>query len=284
MRKFFLAMLMLIPVLTVYAESQAVGEMSAKRDKPGMDLINVPVGCFPMGNSFRDVYYMEIPVHEVCVSGFFIGKYDVTISDFLSFVEDTGYRTEAENGGGCYTYDGKSWKKEPSSSWRSPGFVQTEENPVVCVSWNDAVLYAQWLSRKSGRNFRLPTEAEWEYAARSGGKRERYAGGDAVDAVAWYSGNSGNTTHAVGTKQPNGLGIYDMSGNVWQWTADYYSESYYRESPRVNPKGASKGSKRIFRGGSWFYDPRGVRTTYRDFDFPDFRSSYLGFRLVSPAL
>jgi sulfatase modifying factor 1 len=266
---------------SVGAESTKT-EDSLPKDTPAMEFVSVPAGCFQMGNTFGDVYYMEIPVHEVCVSDFTIGRFDVTRAAFRKFVEDTGYRTDAENGDGCYVYDDNAWRKDPAANWRSPGFPQSDEHPVVCVSWNDSAAYAQWFSRKNNRNCRLPTEAEWEYAARSGGKREKFAGSNDIDEVAWYSGNSGNRTHSVGQKRANGLGIYDMSGNVWQWTADWYGENYYRESPRINPGGPPSGAMRVFRGGSWFYDPRGVRASYRDFAVPDYRCSYLGFRLVSP--
>lgn len=247
------------------------------------EFLPVRAGCFLMGNGFGDGYFIEMPVHEVCVSSFMIDKFPVTRGAFKKFIEDSGYRTEAEQGAGCYVYDGSTWKNDVSASWRSPGFVQEEDHPVVCVSWNDSVAYAQWLSDTTKRTYRLPREAEWEYAARSGGKFERYAGGDAIETVAWYSGNSGHRTHPVGQKKANGIGIYDMSGNVWQWTSDWYDKNYYRESPRNNPKGPLSGTKRIFRGGSWFYDPRGARTTYRDFHLPGYSSSHVGFRLLSPA-
>lgn len=284
MRPTMILALFLIPLLSMsaYAEPKKSDNRLSKALFTGTEFALVPAGCYKMGNNFGDVYYMEIPVHEVCVSEFSIGKYAVTRGDFKRFVDDTGYRTEAEKSDGCYVYDGNSWMKDPAAGWSSPGFSQEDDHPVVCVSWNDSVAYSQWLSRKDNKYYRLPTEAEWEYAARSGGKHEKFAGGNDIDVVAWYSGNSGNRTHSVGQKLANGLGLYDMSGNVWQWTADWYGENYYRESPRINPSGSSSGSKRIFRGGSWFYDTRGVRATYRDFSSPDYRSSYLGFRLVSP--
>jgi formylglycine-generating enzyme required for sulfatase activity len=247
---------------------------------PFMEFVRVPSGCFQMGNGFADAYHIERPVHEVCVNDFSISKFDITVGAFKQFVYDTGYRTEAENGDGCYIYNGKAWRKDNTGNWRSPGFLQEDDHPAVCVSWNDAVAYAKWLSGRSGRRYRLPTEAEWEYAARSGGRREKYAGGDDVDAVAWHSGNSGNLTHSVGKKLPNEIGLYDMSGNVWQWTGDFYAAWYYRDSPRNNPEGPQSGTNRVFRGGSWFYDARGARASYRDFSHPEYRSSYLGFRLV----
>lgn len=260
----------------------AVSVHAADRKNDSDNFVSVPPGCFPMGNTFEDSYHTEMPVHEVCLSSFSISSFPVTRREFEKFVAETGYRTDAEKSGGCYTYDSNSWKKDPTASWRKPGFQQESDHPVVCVSWNDTYAYTDWITRKNNRIYRLPTEAEWEYAARSGGKQERFAGGDDVDKLAWYASNSDNRTHPVGRKQPNGLGLYDMSGNVWQWTEDWYDRRYYRESPRNNPKGPKSGTKRVFRGGSWFYDQRGVRATYRDFSAPDFRSSYLGFRLVSP--
>lgn len=244
------------------------------------EFVPVPGGCFLMGNGFSDGYFLENPVHEVCLEQFSLGRFDVTVGDFKRFVTETGYRTEAEHGNGCYMYDGSAWSKETAANWRFPGFIQTDSHPVVCVSWNDADAYAKWLSGRDKRTYRLPSEAQWEYAARGGGRIERYAGGDNVDAVAWYSANSGGSTHPVGQKKGNALGLYDMSGNVWQWTADWYAERYYRESPKDNPPGPAVGTKKIFRGGSWFYDARGVRASYRDFAVPSYRSSYLGFRLL----
>jgi len=246
----------------------------------GNDFVPVPAGCFQMGNGFSDAYHLEKPVHEVCLDGFRIAKHDVTVGDFSRFVRESAYVTESEKNGGCYVHDGLSWRMNQAAGWRSPGFRQDDRHPVVCVTWNDAVQYAAWLSAKDTQSYRLPTEAEWEYAARGGGRNERYAGGDDVDALAWYAANADGTTHPVGLKKPNALGLYDMSGNVWQWTADWYSQGYYRQSQRSNPKGPEEGRKRVFRGGSWFYDARGVRASYRDFATPDFRSSYLGFRLV----
>lgn len=245
--------------------------------------VPVPAGCFLMGNNFGDPYHSEMPVHEVCISGFSISPFTVTRGEFNKFVIETGYLTDAEKNDGCHIYDNGFWKKDSHANWRAPGFQQEDDHPAVCVSWNDSAAYAIWLTKKTGLSYRLPTESEWEYAARSGGKQERFAGGNDIDKVAWYSANSDNRTHSVGTKQPNGLGLYDMSGNVWQWTGDWYDRRYYRESPRDNPQGPASGTKRVFRGGSWFYDQRGVRTTYRDFSTPDFSSSYLGFRLVSTA-
>ncbi|MBI3399193.1 MAG: formylglycine-generating enzyme family protein, partial [Deltaproteobacteria bacterium] len=158
-------------------------------------------------------------------------------------------------------------------------------------SWNDAQEYITKLNQKSPSNspfgkggqggFRLPTEAEWEYAARSGGKNEKYSGGNALDSVAWYNSNSGQKTHPVGTKAPNGLGIYDMSGNVWEWVQDWYGDNYYKNSPKDNPKGASGGQYRVLRGGSWGGGPQNLRASDRFWGVPATRNHRLRLPSVS---
>jgi len=270
--------------LAMAPKQQTTASGSAYKDPTtGMEFVRVKGGCYQMGDTFGDGDSDEKPVHEVCVDDFYIGKYDVTVGDFRRFVSDTGYSTEAEKGDGCYVWSGSSWNKDSSKNWKNPGFSQEDRNPVVCVTWNDAKAYAGWMQGKSGKAVRLPTEAEWEYAARSGGKAEKYAGGNDIDSVAWYNGNSGNRTHPVGTKSPNGLGLYDMSGNVWQWTADWYGDKYYSESPRNNPIGPNSGQYRVLRGGSWFNLPVNVRAANRYWDDPTLRLSSYGFRLVLSA-
>ena len=173
-------------------------------------------------------------------------------------------------------------EKDGSKSWRSPGFSQDDNQPAVCVSWNDTQAYTKWFSRKGGKSSRLPTEAEWEYAARSGGKREKFAGTSNESGLgdyAWYSANSGDRTHSVGEKTPNGLGLYDMTGNAWEWCQDWYGEKYYAESPRDNPRGPSSGQYRVLRGGSWGTSPESVRAAYRLRTLPADRNNFSGFRL-----
>lgn len=151
--------------------------------------------------------------------------------------------------------------------------------PVEKVSWNDAQEFIQKLNQREGRElYRLPTEAEWEYAARSGGKNEKYSGSNNIDQVAWYRSNSNSQTHKVGTKSPNGLGIYDMSGNVWEWCQDWYGE--YPSGSVTNPTGPSSGSARVLRGGGWISSAAGCRSAYRDRYDPGNRSYSLGFRLL----
>lgn len=143
--------------------------------------------------------------------------------------------------------------------------------------------YTKWISKKTGMNFRLPTEAEWEYAARSGGKIEKYAGtsnDSELGKYAWYYENSGNKTHPVKQKRPNSLGLYDMTGNVWEWVSDWYDENYYKNSPKDNPKGSSTRTLSVLRGGSWLILGRYSRTAYRDGFYPVIRVNSFGFRLA----
>ena len=158
-------------------------------------------------------------------------------------------------------------------------FDRGDQYPVEKVSWNDCKDFIRKLNAKSRYTFRLPTEAEWEYAARSGGREEKYAGGSNVDRVAWYRRNSGGRSHKVGTKAPNGLGLYDMSGNVWEWCEDLYDEDAYTKHSRNNSLVTSGGSRRVNRGGSWRNNPRSVRAANRDWYPSDDTRQDLGFRL-----
>lgn len=230
-------------------------------------MVTVPAGCFNANGT------------KVCLDSFRIGRYEVTVGQFRRFVNAAGYRTEAEKGNGCYVYNGSRWKMDSSASWKSPGFDQGENNPVACVSWNDAMEYIGWLNHESAGSFRLPTEAEWEYACRAGENHE-YCGSNNVDAVAWHAANSDSRTHPVGHKQANAWGIYDMSGNVWEWTNDWYSNNY--PSGSRNPQGALSGSIRIRRGGGWSNFTREMNAL-RGMDSPNDRGGYLGFRLAAPA-
>jgi formylglycine-generating enzyme required for sulfatase activity len=215
------------------------------------EFVFVKGGCYQMGDAFGDRRSDDRPVHEVCVDDFYLGKYEVTQGQWKALVGNN-----------------------PSDHQGGDNF------PVERVSWNDVQDFIRKLNEKTGQSYRLPTEAEWEYAARSGGKPEKYSGGDAVDAVAWYQSTSGGKTHHVGTKAPNGLGIHDMSGNVWEWVQDRYDSGYYSGSPRDNPKGPSSGTHRVGRGGSWYNDAGFCRSTNRYHYAPDLRDDFLGFRIV----
>ena len=152
---------------------------------------------------------------------------------------------------------------------------------MIHVSWNDAVAYCEWLSKQTRKTYRLPTEAEWEYAAKGGPRHDKYvySGGDNMDIVGWYAWNSGFATHPVGKKAPNGLGLYDMSGNVWEWCADWYGP--YTDSEQTDPKGPDKGEDRVMRGGAWRFYVIRTRCTTRRHMAQDFNGSGPGFRIAA---
>jgi formylglycine-generating enzyme required for sulfatase activity len=218
----------------------------------GMEFAWVEGGCFQMGDVFGDGDNDEKPMHEVCIDSFGMSKSEVTQGQWQKIMGNNPSRFK----GGNY--------------------------PVEHVSWNDIQNFILRLNSNSGRSFRLPTEGEWEYAARSGGKKEKYAGGSDINRLAWYDGNSDGSTHPVGMKEPNGLGLYDMSGNVWEWCSDWYGEDYYQQSPRNNPQGPSFGLFRVIRDGCWNGNPWLARSSNRDRFRPDYRLDNLGFRLVLP--
>ncbi len=216
----------------------------------GMEFVWVPKGCFQMGSN--DGGSDEKPVHEVCLEGYWLGKYEVTQGQ---------------------------WRKVMGSNpskFKNCG----SDCPVEQVSWDDVQDYIRKLNRQDGPEYRLPTEAEWEYACRSGGRDEKYSGGNSVDRVAWYRDNAGKKTHRVGSKSANGLGLHDMSGNVWEWVQDIYDKSAYRNHARNNPVNTSGGSFRVGRGGSWGNVAGYTRCAYRGVNDPDNSNLNLGFRLL----
>jgi formylglycine-generating enzyme required for sulfatase activity len=254
----------------------------------GMKLKLIPAGEFLMGSpeSDPDAKDNEKPQHRVRITQpFYLGLHPVTRGQFRRFVEATGYQTEAEKDGkGGWGRDAAAgqWVRDPKFTWRSVGFDQTDDHPVVNVSWNDATAFSDWLSRQEGQEYRLPTEAEWEYACRAG-TTTRFSFGadeDALGQYAWYSANSKDRTHPVGEKKPNAFGLNDMHGNVWEWCWDGYDAAYYQKSPAVDPRGPDPASDRVLRGGGWSYVPRFARSAYRNRNVPGHRSDYLGFRLA----
>lgn len=224
----------------------------------GMEFVLVKGGCYDMGNTFDNGGFDEKPVHEVCVDDFYMGKYETT---------QRQWKTVTGN--------------NPSHFW-----FRGRNRPVEQVSWDDVQEFIRMLDQRTGKNFRLPTEAEWEYAARSGGKREKYSGTSNENELgdfAWSRENSGGKTHPVGRKKPNGLGLYDMTGNVEEWTADWYDRDYYRTSPKKNPGGPKRGETKATRGGTCFSHPRTERVTQRHIVPPDYSDIFIGFRLVVSA-
>lgn len=302
---------------------------AAFTDRLGMRFVRVPAGEFMMGSAESPQALAkafphaerrrltdladEQPVHRVRLTrDFWLGAHEVTVGQFRQFVQASGYVPESvRDGSGAYgfnpRYDPSRTQRgdlfegrDPRYSWQNPGFAQTDAHPVVNVTWNDAVAMARWLSEREGVTYRLPTEAEWEYAARAG-SRTRYPGGDDPQvllrsantfdretALRWPrwrdQAGHGSDGHAftapVGSYAPNAFGLYDMIGNVWEWCADWYAEDYYRRSPTDDPAGPASGKVRVRRGGSWHTWPLYARVAFRNWNTPETRYVLLGFRLL----
>ncbi len=233
-----------------------------------LPMIFVQGGSFMMGSNEGESD--EKPVHQVTVSDFYIGKYEVTQKEWVEVMGNN------------------------PSNWKGDNL------PVECVSWLDAVDYCNKRSIKEGlqpcysgsgnslscnfnaNGYRLPTEAEWEYAARGGSnsKGYKYSGSNNLSEVAWWNGNSGSKTHPAGTKTANELGIYDMSGNVWEWCWDWYDSGYYAKSQSSDPQGVGSGRSRVLRGGSWCDNGSNCRVAFRNNYYSGNGSSYFGFRVL----
>jgi formylglycine-generating enzyme required for sulfatase activity len=251
---------MLILMLAVMSVGSSGGGSAASRNSPANtqghpaepEMVFVQGGTFRMGctgeqHSCEDD---EKPVHEVAVSSFYMGKYEVTQAQ---------------------------WKTLMGSN---PSYFKGGNLPVENVSWNDAQMFIERLNAATGKQYRLPTEAEWEYAARGGNKSKGnvYSGSNFVENAAWMTINSGGATHPVGTKMANELGIYDMSGNVYEWCYDWYGS--YPASAQNDPTGTSSGSNRVLRGGSWNTYAGGCRVAYRNYNSPGASGFDLGFRVA----
>jgi formylglycine-generating enzyme required for sulfatase activity len=274
----------------------------------------IPAGHFVMGSSDAEKAWAaahggspqavsdEAPQHEVTLPAFALGRYDVTRGEYAAFERATGH----PSGGGCG--HGRAifkWEKDPQLTWKDPGFAQTDRDPVVCVTWNDAQAYVAWLNTKSGHAgaYHLPSESEWEYAARAGTTTKFYWGDDdaAAPVHAWFNANSGcqnivglfcegGQTHPVGAKAPNAFGLYDITGNVWQWTADCYDNSYAgipadgrtNQVPSSDPKAKDGQGNclRVDRGGSWMFPAWLLRPATRERNPADYRNTIMGFRVA----
>ncbi|MDY4861920.1 MAG: formylglycine-generating enzyme family protein [Candidatus Onthomorpha sp.] len=219
-------------------------------------MIKVDGGTFSMGATSEqgsDAFSWEKPVHSVTLSDYYIGETEVTQKLWVAVMGSNPSRFKGDN-----------------------------QRPVERVSWYDCQEFIEKLNSLTGKKFRLPTEAEWEYAAR-GGKYSRgykYSGSNNADEVAWYNNNSRGETHSVKTKKANELGLYDMSGNVWEWCNDWYDDNYYRNSPQTNPTGPSRGENCVLRGGSWLPNVRSVRVSNRRDSSPYYRDDIRGLRLA----
>jgi serine/threonine-protein kinase len=267
--------------------------LDAKQD---LAFIRIPAGEFLMGSDPHndiDALSQEQPQHRVILPEYWIGQAPITNAQFDAFVRATGYRTAAELEGWSWIWDVKKgeWLKIDGANWLHPGGAPSDiarkaDHPVVQVNWHDAVAYCEWLSRLTGRQVRLPTEAEWEKAARGSDGRIYPWGSDLVDAQRCNYGLNVEDTSRVGQYSPAGdspYGCVDMSGNVWDWCADWYAGNYYASSPGSSPPGSGEGKFRVVRGGSWHFQAWLVRSAYRLWCPPVFRNTDQGFRcLLAP--
>jgi formylglycine-generating enzyme required for sulfatase activity len=248
----------------------------------GIEMVWVHGTAFQMGSgSWDDQGHVdEKPVHDVLLDGYWICRYPVTVAQYSMFSTAVKRHEpawlETDSPYNIYTGPNPLYKDLGNS-------ITCDAYPITGISWIDATAFTSWLNELTGHSFRLPTEAEWEYAARSGGKEEKYAGQNEVTEVAWFAENSQNSAHPVGVKQPNGLGIFDMCGNVSEWCEDLYQKEAYRQHRHHNPLNTEKGSCRVVRGGSWQYGARDVRCADRGLFVPDYRGCDLGFRIVRSA-
>ena len=236
-------------------------------------MAEIPAGCFDMGDHFGEGNSDELPVHNVCISAFEMDVHEVTNAEYAECVA----------GGGC-TAPFRTYSYTRPTYYGDPAY---DDFPVIYVDWYQAEDYCTWAGK------RLPTEAEWEYAARGGLAGKRYPWGDAIDcddacygrfhssSACWdhcHNGECDNDTHPVGNYAPNGYGLYDMAGNVWEWVNDWYQSDYYSVSPPNDPPGPASGTNRVLRGGSWYSFTYFLRVASRDGLSPDFEYFNLGFR------
>ena len=316
----------------VFAGPQELPEKAAADLGVGvkMELVLIPAGKFKMGSgesaedtaayfnkTYREnfppdgmggleanFFENEHPQHDVRITKpFYVGMYPVTRGQFRQFVTATAYKTDKDKDKKLLAWgwdpDKKQFSNDEKYSWQNAGFEQTEEHPVVNVTWNDAMAFCKWLSEKEGQTYRLPTESEWEYACRAR-TTTRYPSGDdpqtlgkvsnLVDATVkaripdWkymiYHSDNYAFTSPVGKSKPNTFGLHDMHGNAFQWCSDWYSENYYAASPENDPPGPDSGTERVIRGGTWNFRPLGARSAERNKTEPDSRNCSAGFRVV----
>jgi formylglycine-generating enzyme len=283
----------------------------------GMKFVLIPAGEFQMGTSSDEPKQIqridkafnaelavdEAPKHLIRISQpFYLGMYEVTRRQFSEFVKATRYRTDAERDKPIPAARNETTgiRETPSKfTWNNAGFVQSDDHPVVNVSWNDAVAFCDWLKKTERREYRLPTEAEWEYACRAG-TTTLFQFGDRVEDLSTYANIAdqsarvkfANWAHAidtddgypctapVGKLKPNAWGLYDMHGNVWEWCSDIYDKEFYKQAFTYDPPGAKAGSLRVCRGGSWAHSPKDCRSAVRLGLDPAARNQFRGLRIA----
>jgi formylglycine-generating enzyme required for sulfatase activity len=271
-----------------------LSDQSASKKSSDARMVFIKGGEFLMGSD--EGMPFEAPVHKVSVDSFWIDAREVTVAEYAEFVKATKYVTEAERFGwsGVFDVETLEWTRSGGANWRNPdgdGKQAPANEPVTQISWNDANEYAKWAGK------RLPTEAEWEYAARGGLQQNTYSWGNDLrpggkPVANWWQGEfpAKNTAEdgflkraPVGSFAPNGFGLYDTAGNVWEWTADWFDANFYENSPKENPKGAANGTEKALRGGSWMCAENfcsNYRVAGRSRATPDTGLNNVGFRCV----
>jgi len=295
--------LVLLANQNVRADDPRPAKNGAVANTIGKKLVPISAGEFLMGSpdSDKDAIDDEKPQHKVKITkAFLMGQYHVTVGEFRQFIKDTGYKTVADKVGGIYRTirpDGKIEVGKAGQNWENIGFPITDNHPVCCVDFEDCLEFCKWLSKKEGKTYRLPTEAEWEYACRAG-TTTRWSCGDDKDALVRHANivydtfptfarNNGPKSESlgwmfmapVGRFQANPWGLYDMHGNLWQWCSDWYAEDYYKHSPESNPTGPAEGDLRVIRGGTWSRGPLDCRSANR-FGLSGATSLWVGFRVI----
>lgn len=270
MKKITFYSILLVSILALFAFNDR---------NPNSDFVMIEGGTFKMGSkaSDRAADVDEQKEHEVKLNSFMISKFEVTVWEWKEFIKANKMKMP----------------EKPKWGWQ-------DNYPINGITWNEAIAYCNWLSKKEklqpvyskkgpnivcnfkANGYRLPTEAEWEYAAKGGSlsKSFRYSGSDNLDDIAWYKGNSNDTPHTIGTKLPNELGIYDMSGNVWEWCWDWYNKDFYKLEKNDNPRGPEMGNRRSVRGGSWDSQPNYARPANRISTEPNKTHEFYGFRIA----
>lgn len=272
------------------------------------DMISIPGGLFTMGcvegrdNVAGNCVENEKPAQPVNVDAFKLAKTEVTLAQFRAFIDDTAYQTTAEQAGSCWSRQSNGvWSYAQGHSWQDLGFAQTDNDPVACISWHDAQAYTEWLSGKTGETYRLPTEAEWEYAARAG-TEFAYSWGQCTSGCKhanmadakgqaffddWAARdcapcNDGYSyTAPVAHYQANPFGLHDMHGNVWEWTQDTYRSYSNDDETAEHSAHSAHSDKRVYRGGSWDEEPWQIRAAYRQAAPENHRHSLIGFRVAA---
>jgi formylglycine-generating enzyme required for sulfatase activity len=273
---------------SVFTGTYKVGEtfqLKLKDGSLGPKMVVIPKGSFRMGDIQGGGYDNEKPVHKVTINyDFAMSQYEVTKGEFAQFIQATSYQTDAEKGYGCYGWTGSKWEQKKEFNWRNVGFEQENNHPAVCLSWNDAKAYTKWLSEQTGHECRLPTEAEWEYAARAGTETKYWWGNEGSHEYMNFFGTSGKDkwkyTSPVGSFKANPFGLYDMNGNVWEWCEDSWHDNYNGAPTDGSAWKKSNENRSLLRGGSWYNVANRCRSANRLRSYRDVRLSNGGVRLV----